>query len=334
MRKGNRVVIMVVGIGYHYVRPDFEQPYPGFFGVTNEEFRTQLQLLARYGEFVGLNDIRRSLTEGYVLPEKAWLVTFDDGLREQYEQALPILDELGIPAVLFTPTKPLVDGKLLNVHMIHTLRSLVDPAVLSKEVYLICDQHGFEVGEVAREKATTQYFYDTPEVAEIKYLLNFALPAEVRVPVTRECFKRLVDEDEKVLCDSLYMDRKQLKDLADRDFLGTHAHAHMPLGTLKPEEIEHDIAQSNELLKTWTGKNMDAIAYPYGSKAACTPRVGEIAKQLGLDMGFTMERAVFDKHVDPMFIPRCAPNDLPGGSSPRWSFETGFEQVPVSTWYS
>ena len=116
---------MVVGIGFHYVRPSFDQPYPGIFGVTVEEFRAQLELLGRYGEYIGLSDIRSWLLDGKSLPERAWLVTFDDGLREQYEYALPVLDDLRIPAVFFASTSPLHERKPLMVHVVHLLRSQV-----------------------------------------------------------------------------------------------------------------------------------------------------------------------------------------------------------------
>ena len=35
------------------------------------------------------------------LPKKSCLITFDDGLKESYENGLPILDDMGIPAAFF-----------------------------------------------------------------------------------------------------------------------------------------------------------------------------------------------------------------------------------------
>lgn len=323
-----------VGISFHYVRPDFEQPFPGIFGVTCDEFRAQLELLGRYGEYVGLAEIRRFLQDGCKLPDRAWLVTFDDGLREQYEYALPVLDALGIPAVFFTPTRPIHNLQPLTVHLIHLLRSRVDPQRLSEEIYRIAEEWRVKIAAVDHAKAINQYFYDTPEVAEIKYLLNFALPRDLREDIVGMCFDRLLGWEREELVRSLYMDKIQLRELAERDYLGTHAHAHQPLGSLSETEVKVDIHTSLELLEEWTGRRPDAIAYPYGSQEACTDAVGRVASRLGIRIGFTMERARIDEHVNPMFLPRCAPNDLPGGSAPRWSEDAFFQNMPRSTWYA
>lgn len=325
---------MAVGIGFHYVRPNFKQPYPGIFGVTVEEFRAQLELLGRYGEYIGLSDIRSWLFEGKSLPERAWLVTFDDGLREQYEHALPVLDDLCIPAVFFASTRPLYKREPLMVHVVHLLRSQIEPSRLVDTVYNIAEELGIKIGTVDHERAVSQYFYDTPEVAEIKYLLNFALPCEARDDVIGLCFSRLLDWDVDELVSSLYMDKSQLRELAVRGYLGTHAHTHRPLGTLSEAEIETDIRTSLDLLEYWTKRRPDAIAYPYGSLAACTEATGHIARKLGIKMGFTMERARIDEHARPMCLPRCAPNDLPGGSMPRWSKDSLFQEISCSGWYA
>ena len=201
-------------------------------------------------------------------------------------------------------------------------------------VYKITKERGIKIEPVNHEQAVNQYFYDTAEVAEIKYLLNFALPREVREDVVGLCFSRLLDWNLDELVRSLYMDKSQLSELAARDYLGTHAHAHQPLGILSEAEIETDICTSLDLLEHWTERRPDAVAYPYGSLAACTETTGHIAQKLGIKMGFTMERARIDEHARPMCLPRCAPNDLPGGSKPRWPKDSLFHEIPRSGWYT
>ena len=323
---------MIIGVGYHYVRPRFDAPFPGIVGLTTDAFRAQIELLGRHGEFISQADLRRAVTGGS-LPKRGWLITFDDGLREQVTHALPVLDALGVPAVFFANTAPVADRRPAIVHLTHVLRSNVAPAVLLSALEAAADSLGITLGHVNRESAATQYRYDSQEVAELKYLLNFVIAEHDRDRLVNSCFDRLLGWDRADLCASLYMSKDQLRELAMRDQLGTHTHGHLMLGGLDAAAMGNEILLSLDHLEQWTGVRPDSIAYPYGSRQACTLEAGRIAAQAGLRMGFTMERAGINPHAAPMFLPRCAPNDLPGGSAPLWPAERVSEEIPESTWY-
>jgi len=85
---------------YHYIREKYTTKYPSIFGVTPQQFHNQLQLLQSKGDFISAEDL---LTNGDIIlksTENYFLITFDDGLKEQFDYALPILEELNVPAVL------------------------------------------------------------------------------------------------------------------------------------------------------------------------------------------------------------------------------------------
>ncbi len=325
---------MIVGIGYHYVRPDFSQPHPGIFGLTPEQFRVQLDHLGSLADFVGPDDLRAALRHERPLPQRAWLVTFDDGLREQYEHALPVLDQMGIPAFFFANTQPLAEQRPVLVHMTHLLRSQVSPADLALAIERACRELGVSATVADAAAAQRHYAYDTPDAARVKYLLNFGLPESDRQYVVDWCFDHMLGWDRAQVCSDLYMPQEQLRDLARRGWLGSHTHSHRPLGSLSAMEAEQDIRLSLDLLAEWTGSSVDAIGYPYGSFAACPPWLAEIGARIGLVMGFTMERAGIDGAAPALLMPRCAPNDLPGGTAPRWPAAGLFDAIPASSWYS
>ncbi|MUG70764.1 polysaccharide deacetylase family protein [Paenibacillus validus] len=75
--------------------------------VSSALFRDQLSYLKKQGyTFISLSEFIR-FYEGAPVPEKAVLVTFDDGYRSFYDYAFPILKELDIPAVNFIVTQDL-----------------------------------------------------------------------------------------------------------------------------------------------------------------------------------------------------------------------------------
>src|SRR3954470_15366624 len=67
-------------------------------------FDEQMSLLGDLGyTVVGLDAVLDHYAEGAPLPEGAVLITFDDGYRDNLENAVPVLRKHGYPAVLFVP---------------------------------------------------------------------------------------------------------------------------------------------------------------------------------------------------------------------------------------
>lgn len=320
----------LIAINYHYVRPVFDLPHAGIHGITAAQFRAQLAALSQIGTFVGASDILAALDHQRPLPDKAFLVTFDDGLREQFDHALPVLDELGIPALFFANTSPLADGEVSGVHKIHLLRAHTAPPDFIAQLQTIAAAQGVALPhDIDREKATAQYRYDTPQTAVLKYMLNFVLDRTVRDTLIDAFFAQRFPDSAAMIAD-FYMNEGQLKALAKRGYLGTHAHMHLPLGTLTREQVRWQIAESLQYLETWTGQRPTAISYPYGSPLAAPPWVGEIADAFGLKFGFTIEKAANDDLTEPLMLARFDNNDMPLGKAARYTLENLFIEAPLA----
>jgi glycosyltransferase involved in cell wall biosynthesis/peptidoglycan/xylan/chitin deacetylase (PgdA/CDA1 family) len=81
--------------GYHRVTDDDD-----IFAVTPRAFRSQMDLLVSSGATIvplheALDLLERPMTDRYVC------VTFDDGYLDNLEHALPVLEQLGVPATIF-----------------------------------------------------------------------------------------------------------------------------------------------------------------------------------------------------------------------------------------
>jgi peptidoglycan/xylan/chitin deacetylase (PgdA/CDA1 family) len=72
--------------------------------VPVAKFDEQLERLAELGyQVVALEDVLAAYNDGTPLPPGAVLITFDDGYRDTLENALPVLQKYGYPAVIFIP---------------------------------------------------------------------------------------------------------------------------------------------------------------------------------------------------------------------------------------
>lgn len=94
---------------YHYVSelPPDADVYRRDLTVSPEMFEAHLQYLERADYHpITLTDLYLYLTEGYPLPEKPIVLTFDDGYRDAYDVVFPKLLDHGFPGTFFVLATP------------------------------------------------------------------------------------------------------------------------------------------------------------------------------------------------------------------------------------
>ena len=262
---------MLVVSNYHYIREDFTAKYPSIFGVTPSQFENQLIELSKKGNFISqdelLNFKEKFFDKNYIL------ITFDDGLSEQFELAKPILDRLGIPFVFFVNTENFKDKKVSLVHKIHLVRSKMPS---SEIIDFITNNYQVKFTETHQKLANINYNYDDEYTAKIKYMLNFCLSIEEQEEIINPLFNQLFNELDAA--NNLYFNESQLKLLFDNGNIGSHGHKHIPFGLYSEEEIMNDFILSQEYFLQKFGKKASTLSYPYGAKEACN-NVINIAKK-------------------------------------------------------
>lgn len=300
---------MLITSNYHYIRPSYDAKYPSIFGLTPRQFQNQLKVLSAYGQFISQRDLLENTEEIIRSDKKFLLLSFDDGLKEQYETAKPILDQQGIQAIYFINSINHLEKKVSMVHKIQLVRSVISPARLINEI----QNYNIKLSKVDEQKAIKHYNYDSEKAALTKYLLNFKLETSLRDKIIDQLFDEVFTEEH--IAEILYMDINHLKVLGDEFSLGNHTHSHLALGLQTKETIIDEINQTKEFLQNSTQQEIVSISYPYGSCEACAQPVEDIAKKTNHKLGFTMTRN-YSKHEDSfLMLNRFDCNDLPGGKN-------------------
>lgn len=307
---------MLLVVNFHYIGPEGQYPYPGIFPTPGEELRAQLELLGRSFHFVSGEDLVGALKDDRSLPGRACMITFDDGLREQYEVAAPILDSLGVRGVFFVCTQPVHEGVGLVVHKMHRMRATRSPEAFLQQAVTTAGRLGvkLDLNQVDDEKANQQYLYDNLPTKRLKYLFNHVLPFEDFSRLVSAMFREEMDERE--FCDEMYMNEAQIRDLGSRHTIGSHSHFHGPLAALRVEEILVNLRRSREILNDITAGDVRLVSYPYGGPTAVSPEVGRSAREAGFLAGFTMERSFNQTLFEPHLLARVSTNDALGGKDP------------------
>ena len=302
---------MLTVANYHYIRENFKTKYPSIFGITPELFKKQLQLLKAKGDFVHPKELISNYNEILKSKQNYYLITYDDGLKEQYNYALPILEELKIPAIFFANSKNFQDKKLSTVHKIHLLRSIISPSDLL--IYLSKQNSDMQLSNEEVAKSQNIYIYDDKESALLKYFLNFKLDYKHQEEIISKIFDLHFDEIE--ILDNLYMSENQIIDLSKKGFLGSHTHNHFPIGLLDNSQMKFELENSKLYFENLTKTKIEMVAYPYGTTDACTEQVAIMAKSVGYKLGFTTQRGINLAENNLLLLNRFDCNDLPGGNN-------------------
>ncbi len=107
---GQSRTVRVPILMYHYISapPPGADRYRRDLSVPPDVFRAQMEYLKAQGyQTIALRDLVYALTRGTPLPPKPIVITFDDGYRDNYENAFPVLRELGFTGTFFVLTGPI-----------------------------------------------------------------------------------------------------------------------------------------------------------------------------------------------------------------------------------
>lgn len=307
---------MLLVVNFHYIRPEGQYPYPGIFPTPAEKLQAQLEVLGRSFDFVSGDDLLGALTDDQILPDRACLITFDDGLREQYEVAAPILEALGVRGVFFVCTQPVHEGVGLVVHKMHRMRATRTPEAFLQQAITTARKLGVKLDlvQVDDKKANRQYLYDDLPTKRLKYLFNHVLPFEAFSRLVTAMFREEMAERE--FCHEMYMSNEQIHALGSRHTVGSHSHFHGPLAALPREELQANLKRSRAILHEITAEDIHFVSYPYGGPTAVSRVVGQSAASAGFLAGFTMERSLNQTLSEPHLLARVSTNDAPGGKAP------------------
>lgn len=298
-------------VNYHYIRDPDQYPYAGIHPLTLNEFRQQVEWLAARYCFVSPEE-----AEGFALGEETFsrpgvLLTFDDGLIDHSRAAQEVLDPLGIKAVFFVCSCPLIEKRPLMVHKVHWLRATTKPEVFYRElVELLPDQwRDYSLTEQEQSEACRIYIYDTKCVAYLKFLINFVLPAHVVDFATARMLEaRGISNVE--FCERTYMKESDLLALTKRGHLiGAHTHTHEPvtrLNKLEQENIESNIKALTQCIRkppTW-------FSYPYGRDWAIPKDSETFCRRYGFKIGVSLKGQWNTIGQSPYELNRINTNDV------------------------
>jgi peptidoglycan/xylan/chitin deacetylase (PgdA/CDA1 family) len=301
---GPRLAILT----FHRVHAQADALFPG--EVDAPRFETLMQAVARAFTVLPLLQAAR-LQREHRLPARALAITFDDGYADNQEQALPILQKLGLPATFFVATGFLDGGRMWNDTVIETVRHCTQPQIDLSALGL-----GLGLLPVA-------------DLSQRRAALTRILPlVKYKTLAAREAMLAQLQHaaGAPALPNNLMMRSEQVRSLHAAGMeIGGHTVYHPILTELPDAEAQLEIRQGREALQALTGAPVLSFAYPNGKPGRdYDARHVRMVREAGFEAAVSTAVGVSRAGDDLYQLPRFTPWDR---SPARWLMRLAANQT-------
>lgn len=257
--------------------------------LTREKFVKLLDFLQARFSVMTLRDAWHALQEGS-LPLNSISITFDDGYRDNYTEARPLLVERGLSATFFIATAFLDGGRMWNDTVFEVARRLPDGRHDFRDLGLDV----IEIEDVASRTAAAIQL-----IASVKFR-----PIAERQSIVDMLAERVGD-----LPGDLMMSSDQVKALHGEGMeIGGHTRTHPILEVLDDDVAFDEIRDGKNDLESIIGEPVTVFAYPNGKYGRdFGERHEKMVEELGFKLAVSTDHGVSKADSNAYRLPRFTP---------------------------
>jgi peptidoglycan/xylan/chitin deacetylase (PgdA/CDA1 family) len=233
-------------------------------------------------------------------------VTFDDGYRDNWTEAFPVLRELSCPATIFLTAGLIGTSETLWWDKLqYALQSTtLSPAEVTR---VLAERHRLPAPDftAASSEGLVEVLKQVPETEKQAVVARIA--ADLAVDAASNTRDRTMSWDEaRAMVESGLVT------------MGAHTVTHRNLKHLPIAEAREEIGESRRILERELGKAVDFFAYPFGNPANdFTPAVKALVREAGFKAALTVVLGLVSPGDDLFELPRFCE------SHERWQAPTG-----------
>ncbi len=268
----------VLILTYHGVLQNGSNEYVNRNCVSAEMFEQQMRWLKQYYTVLPLSEIVDAFRNRKPLPEYTAAVTFDDGFRNNFTVAFPILVRYNIPATVFLTTDMIGNpgARLWTEH--------VDGIIFNANVRRLQVQMNGTLTEfdVSNQQAKIEA---SDRIRAFLKTLNPGERARHILALERQVDRPLdfLDDDEsKERYEFLNWDEVRLMAEHQVEF-GSHTRTHSIIAHLSPAELEKELFDSKRKIEQELGRPCRFFSYPNGTARDFSRRDQTMLREAGYE---------------------------------------------------
>lgn len=250
--------------------------------VSAEAFRMQMRIVRDQLNPLTVGQFARCLREGQ-FPDRACLVTFDDGWYDNREYALPVLREMQVPAVVFLATDYVGTS---NCFWQERLSQMLHFGLDSDPDIRRNLSESLQVDLEAARRFPDRRAAARGLVDQVKRLPAARIRAAVEQASAILARADGFSENHSI---DRFMDWSEAQALYDDGTfaIGSHCCTHTPLTKLEPIDVAKELDLSGARIAQMTGSRPATMAYPNGD---CSAAIATATRDAGYELAFTTER--------------------------------------------
>jgi peptidoglycan/xylan/chitin deacetylase (PgdA/CDA1 family) len=289
-RIANRRRLLIVT--YHGLRED-SSPARSWLLLPQSEFVKQLEHLCAHYDVVPLDDAVRNSQGGEAQSRPRACITFDDGYRNNFDLALPILQRLSVPATVFLPTGFIGSERVLwttQLELAMRHGSISDHEQLAHWLGIqrpntSAENFEFHVSEALKRMS--------PGARDSILAKAFALfPAVPRVETDPFAF--------------LTWANVRAMEAAGLITFGAHTVNHEIVRNLDDLALHDEIARSVTEVRAQCARPSRVFAYPNGRDVDFDERAGRVLREIGCVAAVSTIEGLNDAAVPPFALRRVS----------------------------
>ena len=243
-----------------------------------EQFKSDLDFLVRNFHPINLFDLIDFLKNGRALPDRAFLLTFDDGFREMHDIVAPILLEKGISATFFINSDFTDNKSICYQHKASILAERVkgglSPDVLER-IRAVFLNHDLDTIDIKIGILAIKY-QQKDIIDEIAQLME-------------------IDFKDYLIRTRPYMTTDHIKDLINNGFtIGAHSIDHPFYFSLSLEDQLHQTIESIKFIRERFRLDYGVFAFPHTDNRVSTKFFTEAYQSGLIDVTFGTEGMIND----------------------------------------
>lgn len=275
-------------ITYHgVVPPGYQMKYSLLDDalVSPELFRSQVRLLKKHYNVISPDQFLHWLRDRETLPERAVLLTCDDGLLNNLTGMLPILQEEEMKCLFFVTAASLRDTPEMLWYM-ELCIMLMDAPGQDQSMVL----RGVRIPEISAERTQRntlwQELVKTLSRTDTLGRREFMDEAARRFGLQPAWRERLLD-DPLLRARFQPLRLSELRQLVDAQMtIGAHTLSHPVLAEQASELTRAEIVECRKALEDSLGQKVWAMAYPFGTPSSVGAREYKLAAEAGYECAF------------------------------------------------
>jgi peptidoglycan/xylan/chitin deacetylase (PgdA/CDA1 family) len=265
---------------YHRIGNPATTPFdPAVFSCSEDRFAEHVQLIRSRFEVIGMAELLTMVNDRTTPRCPMAMITFDDGYRDNYTKAFPVLQATGTPAVFFLTS------------------SFVGSSCIAWWDEVVWQARRIPVERLAQipwlqDRILTQ---PLPQIARqvLRAFKRSTLPIDEKLAQLRTASGCVVGAGDR---SGLFMDWDDVRAMRRAGMgIGSHCHTHPILSHLSPSEQRAELETSKRIIQEELGEDVHALAYPVGGFGAYSADTIEAARSCDYRVAFTFVAGVNER---------------------------------------